>query len=243
MTYHTLSAEGFDIIKRFEGFRPTAYKDAAGIPTIGYGFTQGVGMGDTMTRAQADARLLDEVTQYVRGVLAVCSVPPTQHQLDAMTSLAYNIGVAGFQRSTVCRAHNAKDWQAASRAFGLWNRAGGKVYAGLTRRRAAEAALYLKPDPVSVPMHEHVEDDLVTPRLEVETERPLHASEIVRAGVTAGGTAAVATVAETTRVMSDVKQSADSLGTWLVPILLCAVVGLCAYVVWVRFKQRKDGWA
>jgi len=55
--------------------------------------------------------------------------------------------------------------------------------------------------------------------------------------------AAVATVAETARVMSEVKQSADGLGDWLVPMLLCAVVGLCAYVVWMRFKQRKEGWA
>ena len=77
----------------------------------------------------------------------------------------------------------------------------------------------------------------------VEPERSLAESQINRAGVIAGGTAAVATVAETARTVADVKTSADMMGEWLVPILLVAVVGLCAYIVWQRYKQRKEGWA
>ena len=68
-------------------------------------------------------------------------------------------------------------------------------------------------------------------------------SPINRAGVVAGGTAAVATVAETTRTIADVKYSVSSLGDWLVPVLLVAVVMLCGYVVWQRVRQRKEGWA
>jgi lysozyme len=78
---------------------------------------------------------------------------------------------------------------------------------------------------------------------QVDPERPMAASTINRAGVVAGGTAAVATVAETARTVADVKYSAQALGDWLVPILLLAVVGLCGYIVWERVKQRKGGWA
>jgi lysozyme len=78
---------------------------------------------------------------------------------------------------------------------------------------------------------------------EIDPERPMHASQINRAGVVAGGTAAVATVAETARTVADVKYSAMALGDWLVPVLLVAVVALCAYIVWERIKQRREGWA
>ena len=149
--------------------------------------------------------------------------------------------------STVIKRHNAGDHQAAARAFGLWNKAGGKVWPGLTRRRAAEAALYLTPEIVSTPLPvaEEVREAAAAdemPRV-VEPERSMAESQINRAGVIAGGTAAVATVAETARTVADVKTSADMMGEWLVPILLVAVVGLCAYIVWQRYKQRKEGWA
>ena len=64
-----------------------------------------------------------------------------------------------------------------------------------------------------------------------------------RAGVVAGGTAAVATVAETARTVADVKYSTQALGDWLVPVLLIAVVALCGYIIWHRVNQRKQGWA
>lgn len=78
---------------------------------------------------------------------------------------------------------------------------------------------------------------------EVEPERSMTTSTINRAGVAAGGTAAVATVAETARAVSDIKTSAQSLEDWLVPILLIAVVALCGYIVWERIKVRREGWS
>jgi lysozyme len=71
----------------------------------------------------------------------------------------------------------------------------------------------------------------------------MSASSINRAGVVAGGTAAAATVAETARTVADVKYSAQSLGDWLVPVLLLAVVVLCGYIVWERVKVRREGWS
>lgn len=243
-----ISSTGLNLIKEFEGFRAEAYKPIPSDPwTIGYGTTRGVKPGDVMTRAEAERRLRQELVEYERAVERATGGKATQPQFDALVSFAYNVGVKGMAGSTVIKRHNAGDHQAAARAFGLWNKAGGKVWPGLTRRRAAEAALYLTPEIVSTPLP--VDEELREaaaaadmPR-SVEPERSLAESQINRAGVIAGGTAAVATVAETARTVADVKTSADMLGEWLVPILLVAVVALCGYIVWQRYKQRNGGWA
>lgn len=237
-----LSIQSIDKLKQLEGFRAKAYIPVPGdVPTVGYGFTQGVQLGDVMTRAEADARLVEELRPYETAVWQGCTNAPNQNQFDAMVLLCFNIGIAGFKRSTVLKAHNRGDHQAAARAFALWNKSGGKVYAGLTRRRAEEAALYLTPVPgdASNPAQG---PDLEMPQ-RIDAERPMTASTINRASVVAGSTAAVATVAETARTVADVKYSAQSLGDWLVPALLVCVVLLCGYVVWERITQRREGWA
>lgn len=232
-----LSINGLEKLKRFEGFRGKAYIPVPGdVPTIGYGFTKGVKMGDIMTLGEAQERLIEELRPYENAVWEACTLEPNQNQFDAIVLLCYNIGIAGFKRSTVLKAHNRGDFDAAARAFGLWNKSGGKVYAGLTKRRAEEAALYL--EPVAAPMYEVQE----MPQT-VDSERPMTQSTINRASIAAGGTAAVATVAETARTIADVKRSTEDLGAWLVPVLLCVVVALCGFIVWERVKQRKGGWA
>ena len=81
--------------------------------------------------------------QFEKAVLdGLGGKPASQEQFDAMVCLTYNIGPAAFARSTVLRKHNAGDFPAAAKAFLMWNKAGGKVLRGLTRRREAEAALY-----------------------------------------------------------------------------------------------------
>lgn len=224
------SLRGLALIEEFEGFRSEAYRDPVGIWTIGYGFTEGVRPGDTISRAEADRRLRDELHDYEAGVYVATRSRVTQAQFDALVSFAWNVGIKGMAGSSVIKAHVRGDHQAAARAFALWNKAGGKVWPGLTRRRAAEAAMYLSDAPAAMPQ-------------EVEPERPMTTSTINRAGVAAGGTAAVATVAETARTVSDIKYSAQSLGDWLVPILLIAVVALCGYIVWERIKVRREGWS
>ena len=172
------------------------------------------------------------------AVWQACTNKPNQNEFDAMVLLCFNIGPAGFKRSTVLKAHNRGDHQAAARAFGLWNKSGGKVYAGLTRRRAEESALYLTPMPDDV-------SDPIAPEMpqRIDSESSMVESPINRSAVVAGGTAAVATVAETARTVADVKYSTQALGDWLVPVLLIVVVALCGYVVWTRVKQRREGWA
>jgi lysozyme len=234
-----LSTSARTTLQRLEGFRAKAYIPVPGdVPTIGYGFTEGVQMGDTMTRAEADSRLVTELSKYEQAVERGCLNPPNQNEFDAMVLLCFNIGIGGFAKSTVLRCHNAGDHQSAARAFGLWNKSSGVVYAGLTRRRAEESALYLTPTPDDV-------SDPVTPEMpqSVDGESSLVASPINRAGVVAGGTATVAAVSEASRLVSDVKYSVATLGDWLLPALLVTVVALCGYMVWQRVQQRKGGWA
>lgn len=228
------SERGVKLITEFEGFRSDAYQDVVGVWTIGYGFTKGVKAGDTITRAEAAARLRLELKEYEHGVLSACTIPPNQNQLDAFVCFAFNVGVAAFRKSTVLKKHNAGDTIAASRAFAMWNKAGGKVFPGLVRRRAAEAALYLEPCAEAL---ESVQD---MPQ-RVDEERPMGASNINRAGVVAGGTAAVATVTETINTVNGLKYGVESLGNWLVPGLLIVVVALCGYIIWERFDMRKKG--
>ena len=150
------------------------------------------------------------------------------------------------------KAHNRGDFQSAARAFGLWNKAGGKVWPGLTRRRAAESALYLKPVPHLVPrvVDEPAPDapagELPSrdalPHVEpmpqaVEPESRLTESPINRAATVAGTTAA------TVGAVSQIKSGLDDLSGWLVPMLCIAVAALAGYIVWQRWQQRHKGWA
>lgn len=133
-------------IARSEGCRLVAYRDIADIWTIGWGHTKGVKAGDAISQEEADKQLLDELHRVAEGVIALLTRDASTWQFGAMVSLAYNIGLRAFAQSSVLRAHNAGDFATAQRCFGLWNRAtiNGKrqEVAGLTARRAREAALY-----------------------------------------------------------------------------------------------------
>ena len=140
-----MNQAGIDLLKRFEGFCPAAYPDPATGDkpyTIGYGFTAGVELGDTITPKDAEIRLKFEVAAFESGVLRV-SRPPTPNQLAAMVCLAYNIGLGNFEHSTTLRRHNSGELVGAANAFLLWNKAAGHVMQGLINRREAERALYL----------------------------------------------------------------------------------------------------
>ena len=141
-----LSQRGFDLIKQFEGYSSKAYPDPAtgGAPwTIGYGTTKGVKPGMVITAEQAEKMLREDVAKFESGVSALLKVPTTQGQFDAMVSLAYNIGLGNFGKSTLLRKHNEKCYSCAAGQFPAWNRAAGKVMNGLTRRRNAERAMYM----------------------------------------------------------------------------------------------------
>lgn len=141
-----LSQRGIDLIKQFEGYSSKAYPDPAtgGAPwTIGYGTTKGVKPGMVITTEQAEKMLRDDVAKFESGVSSLVTAPTTQGQFDAMVSLAYNIGLGNFGKSTLLKKHNARCYTCAADQFRVWNRANGKVMNGLTKRRAAEREVYM----------------------------------------------------------------------------------------------------
>lgn len=137
-----ISKAGLDLIKQFEGLYLKAYRCPAGVPTIGYGHTAGVAMGQTITQQQADDYLRRDVRQFERAVERQVSVPLTQGQFDALVSFAFNLGEGALAQSTLLRLLNAGDYAGAAAQFDRWNKAGGRVLPGLVRRRAAERALF-----------------------------------------------------------------------------------------------------
>lgn len=132
------------LIKHYEGVELQAYRDPVGIVTIGFGDTGShVKMGDTITLAEAEDRLRRRLDgEFVPGVLEALTREPRQCELDAMVSLAYNIGVGAFKRSTLVRLYNSGSDGVADQ-FPRWDKAGGKSLLGLRRRRAAERLVYL----------------------------------------------------------------------------------------------------
>ena len=139
-----VSRAGLGLVKSFEGFREKAYLCPAGVPTIGYGRTLGVKLGQTCTQAQADAWVQEEYDEFEAAVRKLVKVPLTPNQLGALTSFAYNLGVGNLGSSTLLKLLNGGDYAGAAAQFARWNKASGKALAGLTKRRAAEAALFLK---------------------------------------------------------------------------------------------------
>jgi lysozyme len=139
----TISDAGLNLIKRFEGLRLTAYDDGVGIATVGYGHTKGVRLGDKITEEQATDFLRVDVAEAADAVARLVTVALTQNQRDALISLVFNIGTGAFEGSTLLRKLNAGDHAGAAEEFTRWNKGGGRVLAGLVRRRAAERELFM----------------------------------------------------------------------------------------------------
>ena len=137
-----VSEKGIALIKEFEGCKLTAYKDSVGVWTIGYGHTRSARQGMVITQAQADELLALDVAAHATGVHKALQVKLEQHQFDAVVSLAFNVGVSAVRNSTLLKMINRGDVKPAAAQFDRWNKAGGKVLAGLTRRRAAERKMY-----------------------------------------------------------------------------------------------------
>lgn len=135
----TLSAAALVAIVMHEGYRDTAYIPVPGdVPTIGFGTTQGVQLGDRITPPVALQRALNDSERF-QGALKQCvKVPLTQNEYDAYTSLSYNIGSSAFCKSTLVKKLNAGDYAGACNEILKWDKFKGKPLAGLTKRRQEE---------------------------------------------------------------------------------------------------------
>ncbi|HAV1718143.1 TPA: lysozyme [Enterobacter hormaechei subsp. steigerwaltii] len=142
------SDKGVALIKQFEGCKLTAYQDSVGVWTIGYGWTQPVDgkpirAGMTIKQETAERLLKTGLVSYESDVSRLVKVGLAQGQFDALVSFTYNLGARSLSTSTLLRKLNAGDYAGAADEFMRWNKAGGKVLNGLTRRREAERALFL----------------------------------------------------------------------------------------------------
>lgn len=235
-----INEAGRQLIKSAESLRLTAYLCPAGVPTIFYGHTDGVTMADvknkrTGTVEDAERMFRDDMLAWERRVRALLHRQPNENQIAAFVSFAFNVGLNGFASSSVLKAYEAYDDDAAVRAFMLWDKAtvkGKKVaLPGLTARRAAEAALYATPVGVEMP---------VMPQA-IAQEKTMSESSINRASVVAGGSATLAAVADSVGTVAQIKYSVGGLGSWAVPLLLACVIAAVGYIIWDRFKQRREG--
>ena len=164
-----INQAGLDLIKSFEGIldgNPATsnldpYLDPIGIWTIGWGHAIVVGKDflrgkenkakafalypGGLTMAEAETLLRADVMDKCRDVDSLVKVSLNDNQYAAVVSFTFNLGVGNLKQSTLLKKLNAGDFAGAAKEFAKWNKAGGRVLAGLTRRRAAEAALFLRP--------------------------------------------------------------------------------------------------
>lgn len=134
---------GKDIIKKWEGLRLKAYLCPAGVPSIGYGHTYNVKMGQTISVSQAELFLDHDYQDAEEQVLSLVKVPLTENQLGALTSFVFNLGAGNLSRSTLLRKLNQGDYTSAAEEFNKWVFAGGKKLNGLVKRRAEERELFI----------------------------------------------------------------------------------------------------
>lgn len=158
MANRKIGQAGLALIKQYEGCRLAAYRCAAGVWTIGYGHTAGVHSGMTITQAQADAYLQQDIAKFEGYVNNPAYVPITeqlnQNQFDALVSFAFNLGAGNLRK--LCKGRTAAQ---IAQAMTQYCKANGKVLAGLRRRRAAEQALSNKPVSAATPAQNQNTED------------------------------------------------------------------------------------
>jgi lysozyme len=230
------SAAGVALIKSVEGCLLTAYLCPAKVWTIGYGHTgPDVFEGQKITKAEAETLLRRDLARFERCVAATCP-ESTQSQFDAMACLAFNIGEAGFKKSSVARLHNAGRFPEAQQAFALWNKAGGKIVGGLVTRRAREADLYDNDD---------LPTDVDAMPQAVDGEPPLSKSraitgQTIAAAATAASMAADsigASLGQARETLASIMPFADRLPMLLAGLALAGIV----YAIYARVHDRITG--
>jgi lysozyme len=227
-----MTKQGLDLIKEFEGFRAKAYRCPASVWTIGYGHTSMAGKPDVkpgmvISKAEGDRILMNDLRVYEAGVRSAIKVNLTPNQYSACVSLCYNIGVGAFRRSSVARFCNRSQWKNAADAFALWNKAGGRVLPGLVRRRAAEAALFLKSSNAR---------DEIRPIVDEPKGKPMAMSTTnIAAGVTAA-----AGITAASKDIVDNTTSIFSGSNILIVFLILIILAGAGWIVWDRYNKARD---
>jgi lysozyme len=146
-----INQNGLDLVKHFEGLYTDAYFCPAGVPTIGYGHTANVELGQCITPQEAENILQDDMQKFAVAVDNAIVVELNDNQFAALVSFAFNCGAGNLRASTLCRKLNAGDYDCVPSELGRWVKATDpstgkkRSLAGLVKRRAAEGTLFLKP--------------------------------------------------------------------------------------------------
>jgi len=217
-----MQLHNYEHIKEWEQLRLEAYMPTKNdVPTIGWGHTKDVKMGDVITEEQAQKFLDEDVAWAVRAVNREVTVGLTQNQFDALVSFTFNVGEGAFSKSTLLRKLNAGDYAGAAEQFPRWNKQAGKVLRGLTRRRANEMHMFLEADDNVVPSKPD----------EVEPLKSLTVSKEVVGGATAALTGVGA-------FLGNLAPQAQNIA---VGGLTLALILFGGFIVWNRLNARRKG--
>jgi len=235
------SQSGIELIKKFEGLHKlqddgtvSAYRCPAGKWTIGYGSVRGVRSGMKITKDEAEALLIKDVKDHNKAIYRNVNVPLTQGQFDALSSFVFNLGEANFKSSTLLKKLNQGLYEDVPEQIMRWNKArvNGKlqVLNGLTRRRAAEAAIFtrdakLPSDPGGPEMPQ---------KPQAAAPKPLAKSKTMAGAGIAGAATALGEITPQIEALVPYSESMKTI------FLLCAIGGI-ALAAWARFKDHKEG--
>lgn len=245
-----LSQDGINLVHEFEGClkpigggRFRAYLDPVGIPTIGWGHTNHHGrsfkMGDVWTQNECDMEFSSDMIKFEADVKNLVQVDLEQYQFDALVSFAYNCGGGALGKSTLLRRVNASDFEGAANEFAKWNKAGGRVLPGLTRRRAAEAALFrgigASVDAKGEPMAQKVDEPAVD---------PISQSPIANGALVAGGLSLTSIISMVFDQLYKIPgRLFDQIGLLMQKPYFwgaLAVVGAAGYIYYKRRKLKQN---
>ena len=237
-----VNEQGLALIRKFEGLRTGAYRDAAGVWTIGYGHTSmagppRVGRNMKITRTEAASILARDVAGFAEGVASHVRVPLSDSQFSALVSFAYNVGLENFRKSSVLRAVNDGDCCAVPRRLSLWVKAGGKVLPGLINRRAAEGALFMQGTSPAVTADVRKERAPRRDPVEPVQGRAMHRSSINLAAVLSAVTGVVSSLAAG---VSDLAGIVDGR-----TLAIAAALVIVSAAIWImrerRLKSTEEG--
>tara|TARA_B110000908_G_scaffold168009_1_gene222048 strand:- start:388 stop:1119 length:732 start_codon:yes stop_codon:yes gene_type:complete len=237
----TISADGIALIKRFEGLHKvqsdgtvSSYRCPAGKWTVGWGSCKGVRSGMKITVAEAEDRLAADIREHEHFVKQYVTVPLTQGQYDSLVSFVFNLGGGAFRSSTLLSKLNKGLYDDVPEQLMRWNKArvNGQLtpLKGLTRRRAAEAAIFSKD--AKLPSDEG--GPIAPQKVTASTTKPLRKSKTMAGAGIAGAATALGEIAPQIEALVPYSDSMKTI------FLLCAVGGI-ALAAYSRFKDHKDG--
>ena len=237
----TISNDGIDLVKTFEGLHKvqpdgtiSAYLCPAGKWTIGYGSCKGVRSGMKITKEEAELRLREDLRTAEADVKRYVTVPLTQGQYDALVSFVFNLGAGNFRSSTLLKKLNQGLYNDVPEQIMRWNKArvGGKltVLNGLTRRRAAEAAIFSRD--AKLPSAEG--GPTMPQKVAAAAPKPLAKSKTMAGAGIAGAATALGEITPQIEALVPYSENMKTI------FLLCALGGI-ALAAYARFKDHKDG--